>query len=354
MAKDFYKHYRFHGTHREVGRQHGEALRESIQGHLALIYELARKNSGVEKERALQIARLYEPFIGQYAPGFLEELAGLGEGAGITPQEALLLQIRQEVVNLARHGAAECSSYAIGSAYTADGEVYSGQNADLSGDFEDITNVVTFAVEGKPRIMMAVPAGQISYIGMNEEGMACNCNFLPCNGWRKGYPRYLISRLVLEQRTFEEGCAKLESIRVRASSRNILVTDYRGNFADYETIADDYGRIRGGDFFVHTNHFLHPDMLKYETSDAYEMEDSVLRLERFTQLIEANKGSISAKTIRGFLRDHGDGGPYSICMHPSEHNSYHTFVSVVNHLTSRYMEVAVGYPCQHEFAIYEF
>ena len=59
--------------------------------------------------------------------------------------------------------------------------------------------------------------------------------------------------------------------------------------------------------------------------------------------------------IRSFLRDHGDGSsPYSICMHPSEHNTYHTFAAIINHLTGRCLGLAAGYPCQHEFATYEF
>ena len=59
--------------------------------------------------------------------------------------------------------------------------------------------------------------------------------------------------------------------------------------------------------------------------------------------------------IRSFLRDHGDESSlYSICMHPSEHNTYHTFAAIVNHLTDRCLELAVGYLCQHEFAPYEF
>jgi predicted choloylglycine hydrolase len=134
-------------------------------------------------------------------------------------------------VNLGKSGAAdqECTSYAIKEKCTKHGKVYSGQNADLNGDFEKFSNVITFSVKGKPEIMMLTPAGQISYLGINKEGLSVNCNFLPCSGWKKGFPRYLISRWLLEESTFDDACAKMEKLKERAASRNILLCDDKGN-----------------------------------------------------------------------------------------------------------------------------
>lgn len=350
----FYEHYRFSGSYREVGRQHGEALREQIRQHLELIYELSDKESHLPRERALSIAKYYESYILEYTPGFMEELAGLGEGAGITADEALLLQVRQEVVNLARHGSAdrECTSYAVGTGYTSNGKVYSGQNIDLAGDFERISNVVTFAVDGRPKILMVSPAGQISCNGINERGMSINCNYLPCDGWKKGYPRYLISRMLIEKDSFGEACAALEGIKERAASRNFLLADRNGNIADFETTSTAVGRIDATGKFVHSNHFLHPNMLLYETSEDYEMVDSLGRLNRLNDLFEQNKGKINDLTIQGFLRNHDD-EPYCVCMHPFEKNAYHTFASLIQNLTDSVMEVCKGNPCQGEYVMYE-
>lgn len=355
MAIDFYKHYIFQGDHKEVGRQHGEALRELIQYHLEVIYDLGEQKSNVKKNEALEIAALYEPYIGKYAPGFLDELSGLAEGARISMKEALLLQVRQEVVNLARCGGDfECTSYAITPEYTSDGKMYAGQNADLTGNFESFTNVVTFAVKGKPKIMMAVPAGQLSFNGINSEGIGVDANFLRCSGWQKGFPRYLITRLAAEQTTFEAACAKIESLDERASSRNILVTDYRGNIVSYEITATDWAKIPAEGFFVHSNHFIDKRLASlYEVNTEEEMRNSVSRKNRFDQLIKENKGRIDIRKIKNFLRDHSNGNN-SICAHEYTKGVYHTFTSLISNLTDLEITVAKGTPCRGEYATYEF
>lgn len=362
MKQKYFDHYIFSGTHREVGRQHGEALRGQIQEHLQITYANAKRVSGIDPERALQVASLYAPYIAQHAPGFLEEIEGLGEGANITSQEALLLQVRQEATYLSLYGQggfeSECSSYAVGPGYTADGKMYAGQNADLAGNFEDVSNVITFAVEDKPQVMMVVPAGQISYLGMNSEGMGVNCNFLACDGWRKGYPRYLISRLLMEQRTFEEACQVMDRLTERSSSRNVLLTDYKGNIADFETTSIDIGRIDAEGMFVHTNHFLDIRMQQYEKATGNSWVDTHWRYYRIRQLMENNKGKITPEVIKEILRDHAMDPIYnkiSICTHEcDESNYYHTFTAMIENLTDLTMEITCGNPCENEFKTYRF
>ena len=78
---------------------------------------------------------------------------------------------------------------AVSGAYTRTGGTFAGQNADLSGGIEQFAAVLTFAVTGKPAVMMLVPAGQISYLGISSEGLSADANFLRSGGWRTGFPR---------------------------------------------------------------------------------------------------------------------------------------------------------------------
>jgi predicted choloylglycine hydrolase len=354
MQTDYFKHYIFKGSYREVGEQHGEALRDEIRRHLELIYSLSYRESGVQKSEALESAAVFAPHIENYAPGFIEEIEGLSKGAGIAREEALLVQVRQEIVNMRRYAATgrECTAYAIGTEYTGNGKVYSGQNSDLEGDFESFSNVITFEVTGRPRIIMVIPAGQLSYQGMNEEGIGANGNFLSGNRWGEGFPRYLISRYLLEERTIEDACQKMEALNGRASSRNVLICDRYGHMYDYETIATDFGKIEGTEFLVHSNHFIHPKMLKYETSSKEELADSFLRYDRLTELIRQYKGRIDSETIKGFLRDHRN-RPDCVCVHVSGEGGYHTFASIINHLSDNIFEVAKGTPCCNEYKKYQ-
>jgi hypothetical protein len=103
MSRGF-PHFTLRGSHREVGRQHGEALRPLVRAHLDLIHAQGAQNSRLEPETARRWAQAFGSVIGAAAPHFLEEIDGLAQGAGIEPAEALLLQVRQEVAHVARFG----------------------------------------------------------------------------------------------------------------------------------------------------------------------------------------------------------------------------------------------------------
>jgi len=175
-----FQHHRLQGTPREVGRQHGEALRSMIRAHLELIYSQGTQRSQLAPETARRWALAFGPVIRGAAPHFMEEIEGLAAGAGIEPAEALLLQVRQEVAHVARFGTVdlECTSFAVSGPYTRTGGTFAGQNADLAGGIEAFSAVLTFAVGGKPAVTMLVPAGQISYLGMSSEGLSADANFL--------------------------------------------------------------------------------------------------------------------------------------------------------------------------------
>lgn len=354
MGIDYFKHHTFKGSYKEVGEQHGEALRDDIKQHLELIYSLSFKESGIQKSKALETAAIFAPYIEKYTPGFAQEIEGLSKGAGITGEEALLLQVRQEVVNMRRYKTAfkECTSYAIGAEFTSDGKVYSGQNSDLEGEFEGFSNVITFEVTSRPKIIMIIPAGQLSYQGMNEEGIGVNCNFLSGNHWGEGFPRYLISRYLLEEKTIDDACVKMETLNGRASSRNVLLCDRNGHMCNYETVATDFGKIVGKEFLIHSNHFIHPKMIKYESSSEEELKDSILRYNRLTGLILRNKRKIDGEKIKEFLSDH-ENAPHSICVHISGEDGYHTFASIINHLCDNVFEVAKGTPCGTQYKKYK-
>lgn len=355
VKNNFYMHYIFSGSYRQVGEEHGEALRDAIQNHLQIIYDLSFRTSGLQKNDALKTADAFAPFIQKYNLGFYEELQGLAAGANISFTEALLLQVRQEVVNLGRFAIEEpeCTSFAVSPEYTVNKKMYAGQNADLSGDFESITNVITFAVNGRPQIMMPVPAGQISYQGMNSEGIGANANMVRSKDWKKGFPRYLLTRLALEQPTLQKACQALDGVTECAAGRNILLSDYTGAIVDYEITPCARAATHAEGYYVHANHFIAPKMISYEIGNAAELKNSMCRFDRLTQLIVENKGKIDRHMIRSFLRDHVNGDD-SICMHAVPHHPYHTFSSMISNLTDRVMEVAKGNPCETEYVTYEF
>jgi len=347
-----FPHHRLRGTHREVGRQHGEALRVSIRAHLELIYTQGAQRSQLAPETARRWALAFGPVIRDAAPHFMEEIEGLAAGAGIEPAEALLLQVRQEVAHVARFGTVdlECTSFAVSGPYTRTGGTFAGQNADLAGGIEAFSAVLTFAVGGKPAVTMLVPAGQISYLGMSSEGLSADANFLRSGGWRTGFPRYLLTRLALEQPTLKGAVDAVLTPR-RASSRNLLLADRAGAMVDIETTAQEHGLAWGDGCLVHANHHVVPGMACHETATPDELHNSTCRQERIAALMEAHRGRLDATTLKTVLRDHGN-RPHSICAHPGERISY-SFASIISDLEAGCMEVAVGPPCEHDYVRYE-
>ena len=347
-----FQHHRLRGTPREVGRQHGEALRSMIRAHLELIYTQGAQRSNLVPETARRWALAFGPMIGDAAPHFLEEIEGVAEGADIEQSEALLLQVRQEVAHVARFGAVdlECTSFAVSGPYTRAGTTFAGQNADLAGGIEAFSAVVTFAVTGKPAVMMLVPAGQISYLGISSEGLSADANFLRSAGWRTGFPRYLLTRLAIEQPTLKAAVDAALTPR-RASSRNLLLADRTGAMVDIETTAQEHGLAWGNGCLVHANHHVLPGMAGHETATAEERHNSGCRQDRIAALMEEHRGRIDATVLKTVLRDHAN-RPHSICAHPRERVSY-SFASIVSDLEAGAMEVAVGPPCEHDYVRYE-
>lgn len=343
--------YSFAGTHRAIGEQHGEALREQIRRHLEIIYEQGHCRAGLTPGDARALAATFTPFVRDYAPGFWEEIAGLAAGAGISVEEAVLLQARQEVANVARFGRGECTTFAVSAPYTATGETLAGQNADLAGEMESIAAVIRLAPTGKPRVLMLVPAGQISYIGMNSVGLVACANFLYCPGWRSGFPRYLLTRLALEQTTLPNALTAVLH-PPRASSRNLMLTSAEGDMVDVEMTAQAHSAIPAAGCQVHTNHVRAPELRRSEDAQPDELANSVCRYERMGELIEAARGHLTVAALQAACRDHANGLD-AICAHPRFDGDEHTFASLIAQPATGQMWVACGTPCNHTYRSYE-
>jgi isopenicillin-N N-acyltransferase-like protein len=136
----------------------------------------------------------------------------------------------------------------------------------------------------------------------------------------------------------------------RASSRNLLLADRTGAMVDIETTAEEHALTWGDGCLVHANHHVLPGMACHETATPDELHNSTCRHERIAALVEAGRGRLDAEALKVILRDHAN-RPDSICAHPGERVSY-SFASLISDLDAGRMEIAVGPPCEHEYATY--
>ncbi len=331
------------GSHRELGRQHGEQAAEKIKAHLEKMTAAER----ISREQLRGRALAFQPLFEKYCPHLLEEMHGLAEGAGIPLAEALAVNIRGELAHAPREG---CTTYVIGRKGTANHEILVGQNSDITHDIRPMAYMLHLKPPDKPEVLMWTFGGMIGYHGMNSAGVAHFANALGGGpAARFAMPHYPVKRLILETTSLEEVLRILEKVPL-ASNGNYVLCDGAGNLADVEatTAGPEVLRDHGAGFLAHTNHFVCRRYAKQENF-AQSWQDSFPRLDRMNSLIGSAFGSLSVDDLKRFLTDHS-GRPTSICRHDTESQ---TVASLIAEPAARRMHAAVGNPCEHRYVTYE-
>lgn len=355
--------HRFAGSHREIGRQYGSTCAALVDKHLALALDRLGR-SGISPEQATDVALRFRPFVQEHAAFLDEEIVGLAEGAGIELAQAYLLQVRAEVygVLLGAAGAAnECTTFAVLPEATGTGTALAGQNADLPDLYADLMIVIQVHPDDEPGVLMAVPAGQVSYIGINEAGMAAFGNFLHCDGWGVGFPRYLFSRYALAQGSTAAAMAGLRGLP-RAASRNLVLIDADHDVVDLENTPSRDAEVRPVDGLLsHTNHYVAPELQGEERAEPRYLRNSRVRLDRVTALLREHRGRIDPPTMAAILRDRSD-APDALSVQQFDDpdrgaaaaDQYMTVASVIAEPQRGRMWVTGGPPSQSGYVEYSF
>src|SRR5690606_39131756 len=111
-----------------------------------------------------------------------------------------------------------------------------------------------------------------------DRGMGVFANFLVCDGWRVGFPRYMLSRLALTQDKINKAIEAVTNV-FRSSSRNLIMMDKDGYAVDLETVPRRVGRIEyNNGLLAHSNHFIASDLLEEERKVGEDLENSHVRL----------------------------------------------------------------------------
>ena len=164
------------GTPLEMGRQLGEAAREQIRGFDEIALERVNKTVAVSRHKALRVATDCMACVEDYSPAMLEELRGMSQSSGVSLEELMLLQIRNQ---LRPEGDAGCTAFSIAPASQTEGHSLVGQNWDNDPELDPFTIVLTRRPAGEPAHMNVTQAGLIAYIGVSEAGIGVCMNTLP-------------------------------------------------------------------------------------------------------------------------------------------------------------------------------
>lgn len=358
--------HRLAGTHRAIGRQFGEACGDLIGRHRDLALARLGRNKAITPAVALAAAARYRAYVLDHAPFLDEEVQGVAEGARLPLAEAYLLQLRAEVAapvgdtpapRLADPADAgdECTTFAILAGATRDGTPLIGQNADLPAFYREIGVVLEIVPDDAPAVLMLTPAGQVSYIGINDRGLGVFANFLTCDGWRLGFPRYFLSRLALTRESVGDAIAAVRAVP-RASSRNLILLDGHGVAADLETTPTADARLDPeDDLLAHSNHYVADSLRDEERVSAAYLPNTQTRLARMRELLAADRGQLDTTRMQAILRDRAT-YPDTLSRAPGDaaDSDTITFASVIAAPTRGELWVAVGPPHEHPYRRHAF
>ncbi|HPL29746.1 MAG TPA: C45 family autoproteolytic acyltransferase/hydrolase [Anaerolineae bacterium] len=349
---------RVQGSRYEIGCQLGELLREKILRVIdqiidAEIPDNCRRRSGSQqlrgpftREQILARTHDFVPRFESYCPTMLDELRGIARGASISLEEALLLQIRGEVLYAMAGG---CSSFVFSRQVTREGQVITGQNWDYPIDL-DLMIVLHTTPDDAPSQLMMTFAGLTSYMGINSYGVSQFANALPWGMCRIGIPHYPFKWQVFMQRDLE-GVRRLAEKTDTVLPGNYVLSDSKGNIADLELTPEGIAWLTAEEgFIVHTNHFLGEPFAS--RPDLEPRPDSLTRYERLRILAEQNLGAIDVPLMQQILADH-ENYPVSLCRYVLEPGTdTGTAASLIAEPEKGLLHVCAGNPCLGEFVTY--
>ena len=152
-----YPIFRAKGSHRELGRQHGEQAAEYIKKHLDVMCAGQKMTRDALRQRALR----FQPMFERYCPHLVDEMRGLAEGARVTLAEAMACNIRGEIGQAKPEG---CTAYVIGRNGAAEREVIAGQNSDMTSEVPPMAYVLHLQPKDKPEVLIWTFGGMIGFI----------------------------------------------------------------------------------------------------------------------------------------------------------------------------------------------
>ena len=294
----------------ERGLQHGAVQRDRLAGFLG--DGLARLDDALGKTvRLCDLKPRLERFadeMSRQTPRLFRELEGMATSAGLSIDEAVLLQCRRELAGYSRFTTrGDCTTFArSGSAPML------AQTIDLAGDLDDHLCVMEIDDTARSRRCLVVSfTGLLGYLGVNDRGLAVGLNLVLGGDWSDGLPAYVAIRHLLDCCGSVEDAIECLSTLKLASSRCFVLCD--GRLSAFVEAMDGRFKVRRADEVAHTNHFLDADFARRDELNVFAANASKARLAVCRDWLAAHPSLSEPERVFDFLRrppvfvaDHGE------------------------------------------------
>jgi predicted choloylglycine hydrolase len=259
MKKDF-EHVILEGTAYEVGQQQGEILKKQNQS--AIKWWTSAKTEP-EKLGFKDFGEL-QAFYEEFCPGITDEIQGLADSLGVKPD-------RFPLYNPPIYQPGNCSQFAVLSSVSDNKHVYVGRSYEFNQEMNDF-RLSTMRIKGKVKHIGFTEFLLARDDGMNDHGL---CVTFSGGGTfkrkpaKKGFDFFLVVRALLDNcRTVPEAMEHLERMPV-SGYWNFLVADRNSNaalvqFFDGEYAIKQINSDSTEQYVFSTNHYVLPDMVKYQ------------------------------------------------------------------------------------------
>lgn len=348
-ASQRYPELEVSGSARDMGRQLGEAAGDLIRGFVEMALLSVQKTVRVSRQRAIQIAQQSLQLGSHYDDQIVDELRGIAEVTGISLEDLMLLQVRNQLPD-EPNGA--CTSFSLGAGATREGRPIIGQNWDNDPELDPFTIVLRRRPLDEPAMICVTQVGLVAYIGLNDAGLAACLNTLPAPSRAIGVPHYFTLRGIYKTRTLKDAVQAVERAQ-RAIPANIMMATPQGP-ANLEVTCDRVYVLENSQQLTHTNHCLHPELLGVNR-EFPELIESGPRHHRIDKLLGEATENMSVDQMKELLADH-DGYPKSICRHSNDHPQHGfwtTVFSVIVDVEAGQLLVSRGNPCEVDYQLYQ-
>lgn len=110
MIQSRYRHIEVSGSHFEIGQQIGESLQEELRGFVATSWERVTHMFRLRRETVLNVVNQSTQYVQNWAPDLLEELFGIARSSGLSFDDLMFLQIRNQLSADLESG---CTSFSL-------------------------------------------------------------------------------------------------------------------------------------------------------------------------------------------------------------------------------------------------
>jgi isopenicillin-N N-acyltransferase-like protein len=345
----------------ERGRQYGVQTRDRVHRSITAYAALFEYFARWDWPRATAEAERFLPAIKDFGAQYVDELAGIADGADVALTDILAVNVRTEIMfsarvrtAMAQAAPAECSAFA---SVASDGHVIAGQNWDWAPFAGDTVVVLQSVPHDGPSFVTVVEAGLLAKFGVNSDGLAVMTNALACTEDKgdAAVPYHVMLRALLDCGTTHQALRCLEQA-ARASSANYLLADRTGSMVDVEARPGGPSRLHqlhgdGRRLLLHTNHFVSPEFDAVDYTDLVATT-SKFRLSRLAETVEQAGDQSDLAMFAAALSDHTN-QPDSVCRHPDPAlpapEQSMTVASALVDVTAGRIKLSEGPPCQRGY-----